>query len=76
MLLWTHVGRRRRCLTRKRVKGGGESVGFIITLYFNLLYIKMSYCVLSNVVIVSCQNCQLHVIDKQNLSQSMLIVLL
>ena len=33
----------------------------------------MSYCVLSNVVIVSCQNCQLHVIDKLNLSQSMLI---
>ena len=52
------------------------SVGFIITLYFNLLYIQMSYCVLSNVVIVSYQDCQLHVIDKLNLSQSMLIVLL
>ena len=50
------------------------TVGFIITLYFNLLYIQMSYCVLSNVVIVSYQDCQLH--DKLNLSQSMLIVLL
>ena len=48
-------------------------------IYYNfifqfIIYSDVVLC-LSNVVIVSYQDCQLHVIDKLNLSQSMLIVL-